>query len=57
MHEAWLRLAASRGELGLDETGFQRLASSVMRHVLTDHARGRAAAKRDGGERPPLESA
>lgn len=57
MHEAWLRLAAHRGELDVDETGYQMLASQVMRHVLTDHARGRAAAKRDGGERHPLEAA
>ena len=57
MHEAWLRLAEYRSEHALDETGFQMLASQVMRHVLTDHARGRAASKRDGGERRPLESA
>ena len=57
VHEAWLRLAEYRSTLDVDETGFQMLASQVMRHVLTDHARGRAAAKRDGGERQPLEAA
>ncbi len=55
VHEAWLRMTAWRSGHELDETGFQMLASQVMRHVLTDHARGRAAAKRDGGERRPLD--
>jgi RNA polymerase sigma factor (TIGR02999 family) len=55
VHEAWLRLADYRRAHELDETGFQMLASQVMRHVLTDHARGRAAARRDGGERRPLD--
>jgi len=54
VHEAWLRLARHRGEHALDETGFQVLASHVMRRVLTDHARARAAQKRDGGQRRPL---
>ncbi len=57
VHEAWLRLSAWRTGHELDETGFQVLASQVMRHVLTDHARGRATAKRDGGERQPLDEA
>lgn len=55
VHEAWLRLARHRDEHALDETGFQVLASHVMRRVLTDHARARLAAKRDGGGRVPLE--
>ena len=55
VHEAWLRLADYRSAHVLDETGFQMLASQVMRHVLIDHARGRAAARRDGGERQPLD--
>jgi len=55
VHEAWLRLADYRSAHALDETGFQMLASRVMRHVLIDHARGRAAARRDGGERRPLD--
>jgi len=55
VHEAWLRLADYRSAHALDETGFQMLASQVMRHVLIDHARGRAAARRDGGERQPLD--
>ena len=60
VHEAWLRLARHRDEHALDghaldDTGFQALASHVMRRVLTDHARARQAAKRDGGERVPLD--
>ena len=55
VHEAWLRLARHRDEHSLDETGFQVLASHVMRRVLTDHARARLAAKRDGGERLTLD--
>ena len=55
VHEAWLRLARHRDEHALDETGFQVLASHVMRRVLTDHARARLAAKRDGGARLPLD--
>jgi RNA polymerase sigma factor (TIGR02999 family) len=57
VHEAWLRLAGYRQGEALDETGFQMLASQVMRRVLTDHARARLAAKRDGGERRELEDA
>jgi RNA polymerase sigma factor (TIGR02999 family) len=57
VHEAWLRLAEYRGAQVLQEADFQVLASQVMRHVLTDHARARATAKRDGGERQPLEHA
>jgi RNA polymerase sigma factor (TIGR02999 family) len=57
VHEAWLRLSSWRTGRELDDHGFQVLASQVMRHVLTDHARGRATAKRDGGERRALEEA
>ncbi len=56
VHEAWLRLARRREEHALDETGFQMLASHVMRRVLTDHARARNAAKRDGGDRRLFEA-
>jgi RNA polymerase sigma-70 factor, ECF subfamily len=55
VHEAWLRLARHRDEQALDATGFQVLASHVMRRVLTDHARARRTAKRDGGERHALD--
>ena len=54
VHEAWLRLADYRTDHALDETEWQMLAAKVMRRVLTDHARARGAAKRDGGRRQPL---
>jgi RNA polymerase sigma factor (TIGR02999 family) len=50
VHEAWLRLADGTqvGSSGLPH--FLATAAGVIRHVLVDHARARAAEKR-GGER------
>ena len=51
VHEAFLRLADLReaGESGaMDQTSFKALAATVMRHVLVDHARRKASAKRGG---------
>lgn len=48
IHEAYLRLADANSEAFRDRTHFRCLASRVMRHVLVDHARGRAALKRGG---------
>jgi RNA polymerase sigma-70 factor, ECF subfamily len=50
VHEAYLKLfeGADRGFTG--EVHFLAIASRVMRQVLVDHARGRAAQKRSGGE-------
>ncbi len=54
VHEAWLRLAGN-SQLVLDNRlQFLALASEVMRHILVDHARRRAAGKRDGGTRVTL---
>lgn len=52
VHEAWLRV----GEAGsfVDRAHFLRAASRAMRHVLVDHARARATAKRDAGVRLTL---
>lgn len=55
LHEAWLRLA----EPGTDyanRTHFLRVAARAMRHVLVDHARGRAATKRGNGRRIDLDA-
>ncbi len=50
MHEAWLRLGLSDGEMGqLDNSAALRLAARTMRHVLVDHARSRGRIKRGGG--------
>jgi len=49
VHEAYLRLAAgSPPRLG-DRAHFFAVAAQVMRRLLVDHARSRAAAKRGGG--------
>ena len=50
VHEAWLRFA---GEGASFESRFQfyALASKIMRSVLVDHARARAAQKRGGEHR------
>ena len=54
VHEAYLRLVdAPRVELP-DRAHFLALASQVMRNLLVDRARARAAAKRGGGQ-PPQE--
>jgi RNA polymerase sigma-70 factor, ECF subfamily len=49
VHESYVRLAGSDGVSARDRAHFFALASRVMRHVLVDHARGRAATKRGGG--------
>lgn len=50
VHEAYVRL--SRSTLRPQDRGhFFRLAAMTMRHILIDHARKRAAAKRGSGER------
>ncbi len=51
VHEAYLRLVDSADLPSAPRTRvhFQALAARVMRNVLVDHARSRAAAKRGGG--------
>jgi len=49
VHEAYLRLAGREGVAWRDRPRFFALASRVMRNVLVDHARRRAAAKRGDG--------
>lgn len=49
VHEAFIRLADGPAAPMAGRIHFFRLASKVMRQVLVDHARGRAAAKREGG--------
>ncbi len=51
VHEAYFRLAGPAGRNWNDRAHFFRLAAKTMRHILIDHARGRAAGKRGGGER------
>jgi RNA polymerase sigma factor (TIGR02999 family) len=51
LHEAYLELC-DRSEVGWkDRTHFVAVASTVMRHLLIDHAREKAALKRGGDRR------
>lgn len=49
VHEAYLKLAESPGASAENRNHFLGIASRVMRNVLVDHARARAAEKRGGG--------
>ena len=49
MHEAYLRLVGQREVDWQSRTHFFALASRMMRRILVDHARARAAAKRPDG--------
>ena len=52
VHEAYIRLV-NAPHVDLPDRGhFLALASSIMRNLLLDHARARAAAKRGGGREP-----
>lgn len=52
VHEAWMRLSEQR-ELDLgDRARFLGLAATMMRRILVNHARDRAAEKRGGGAAP-----
>lgn len=51
VHEAWVRLV-DQDAAGIEgRRHFLRLAASMMRRVLVDHARARRAEKRGGGAR------
>jgi len=54
VHEAYMRLADARRVGWQDRGHFMAVTCRVMRRVLVDHARRRASAKRDGGERVTL---
>jgi RNA polymerase sigma-70 factor, ECF subfamily len=49
IHEAYIRLAGQSSGDWDSRVPFFKLASNVMRHVLVDYARERAARKRGGG--------
>jgi RNA polymerase sigma factor (TIGR02999 family) len=55
VHEAYLRLANQHDLHFENEKQFFGLAALIMRQILVDYARGRAAAKRDGGFRLTLD--
>jgi RNA polymerase sigma factor (TIGR02999 family) len=51
IHEAYLRLAGDTGREWENRDHFFRIAATVMRHVLVDHARRETASKRGGEKR------
>jgi RNA polymerase sigma factor (TIGR02999 family) len=53
VHEAFLKLCGQRATFD-NRDQFFGVASRLMRRILVDHARARAAAKRGGGLRVPL---
>jgi RNA polymerase sigma factor (TIGR02999 family) len=50
VHEAYLKLVGEAGARWESRAHFIALAAQVMRHVLVDHARTRAAGKRGGDQ-------
>ena len=54
VNEAWLRLSGSAALASTDRSHLLGVAARLMREILIDHARRRAAAKRDGGHRVDL---
>jgi len=51
VHEAYLKLAGQAQSGWRDRGHFFAVASLAMRHVLVDHAKARAALKREGARR------
>lgn len=49
VHEAWLRMAAQDAPGSSDRLYFFSLAATMMRRILVNHARDRAAQKRGDG--------
>lgn len=54
VNEAWLRLSGTAAIEGADRGHILSVAAKLMREILIDHARRRAASKRDGGQRVDL---
>lgn len=58
VHEAFMRLCGSEPASWQDRAHFFSVCARIMRHVLTDHARGHLRAKRGAGAvHLPLEAA
>jgi RNA polymerase sigma factor (TIGR02999 family) len=55
VHEAYVRLLGSQPPELRNRPHFVAIASRLIRQVLVDYARERAAGKRDGGMRVPVE--
>ncbi|MFN0101098.1 MAG: ECF-type sigma factor [Bryobacteraceae bacterium] len=50
VHEAWIKLAGSKGFEGMPPVEFKRIAAYAMRQLLVEAARRRMARKRGGGQ-------
>jgi RNA polymerase sigma factor (TIGR02999 family) len=57
VHEAYLKLVDQRRVQWQNRSHFFAIAGTVMRRILVDHARARAAAKRGGELNVPLDDA
>ncbi len=57
IHEAYLRIADGMPSGIRDRVHFVALTARLMRQILIDHARARAARKRHGGERVTMNDA
>jgi RNA polymerase sigma factor (TIGR02999 family) len=55
VHEAYMRLQGSQPPQFRNRLHFIGIASRLIRQILVDYARERAAAKRSGGDRIPIE--
>jgi RNA polymerase sigma factor (TIGR02999 family) len=55
VHEAYLKLIDQRRVHWQNRSHFYSIAGRVMRRIVVDHARARAAAKRGGDARIPLD--
>lgn len=55
VHEAYMRLAQREKVYFESRSSFFAVSAQLMRQILVDHARGRRAAKRDGGVRLVLD--
>jgi RNA polymerase sigma factor (TIGR02999 family) len=51
VNETYVRLSSQEPHEWEDRSHFYAVAANIMRHVLIDHARARAAGKRGGGAR------
>jgi RNA polymerase sigma-70 factor, ECF subfamily len=56
VHEAYLRLNKQGSPEFQNREHFLAICAQLMRQILVDYARGRHAAKRDGGQRLTLDS-
>ena len=57
IHEAYARLVHQRVPAFRNRAHFYGVAAQIMRQILVDFARVRRAAKRDAGDRAPLDEA